>query len=177
MDYARHVAAGKHLVRGEPFSKRPMVAALMVCDWSRRRFDSDSRLAPKSHTCADDLLATAASGRRSSHDIVCDILLPRQCRCFFEPGLAIDCWSSYPRFYQRISSVDACDLDKPFCPNRGCGARKYVTDGSVSRAVIVDCNLPAIWTNARTKAARHREKRSFGGGACNYFRADRICSG
>ena len=44
---------------GRSFSKQPMVASLVVCDWSGRRLDSIPRFTPESHRYAHDLLATA----------------------------------------------------------------------------------------------------------------------
>src|SRR6266480_2862117 len=129
-----------------------MVAAIVVCDWSGGRLDSVSWIAPESHRRADDLLATAAAGGRSSNHIFCDLLLSRECRCIFKPGLAIDCRTSYPGLYPRIPSVDACDLDERSSPNHSRGAREYVAHGSAGCAPVAGCDLPAIWIVASPQA-------------------------
>ena len=55
---------GDNLVCRRPFSKQPMVASLVVCDRSGRRFDSIPRFTPESHRYAHDLLATTATVSR-----------------------------------------------------------------------------------------------------------------
>src|SRR6266540_2292183 len=154
-----------------------MVAPVVVCDRSGRRLDRASWFAPESHRRADDFLAAATAARALGEHFFCKLLLSRQCRRIFEPGVAIECRSCYPGFYQTISSRHARNVGKSLYRNDYRRAGEYVSHGSVGSGHITGCHLRAIWTHAFAKAVRYQEKRGLGGRSCDSLGADRARSG
>src|SRR5215467_1674591 len=145
MDVSRCIAARNDIIRLRPVPEQPMVVAAVVRHRSGRRLDLIPRSATESYRSTDDLLATATTARIWGDDIFRYLLLPWQCRCVPEPGLAIERRSRYPNVYEQISAGHAGVVDNRFYRNN-CGSRgEYVTNGSGGRACTAGRDLPLFW--------------------------------
>src|SRR5215831_453799 len=146
MDVSRCFPARDDVVRFGLVPEQPLVAAAMVCDRSRRRLDCVFGVAPESHGCADDLLATTSAARVWRYHVFRYLFLPWKCRCVFEPSLAIERRLGYPGIHEPIPSGHARAMDNRFYFNDCRSAGEYVAHGPASRTRVAGCDRAVFWT-------------------------------